>query len=125
MVLQPTSPLKSFDDILNAIEIFNRNEGDSLISVYKEETINNLILYHKEDDKAIPLNTDHNKGVRRQDHGVVYIRNGAIYITKVDYLKKEQKIISDIPLMYEMKKNRSVNVDTYEDLECVRSLLCE
>lgn len=125
MVLQPTSPLKSFDDILNAIEIFNRNEEDSLISVYKEETINNLILYHKEDDKAIPFNVNHNKGVRRQDHGVVYIRNGAIYITKVDYLKKEQKIISDIPLMYEMGKNRSVNVDTYEDLEFVRSVLCE
>jgi CMP-N-acetylneuraminic acid synthetase len=125
IVLQPTSPLKSFDDVRNAIEIFNRNQSDSLITAYKEETINDLIMYHKEDDKAIPLNNDHNKGVRRQDHGAVYIRNGAIYITKVDYLKKEQRIISDISLMYEMGKNRSINVDTYEDLEYVRNLLCK
>lgn len=125
IVLQPTSPLKSFDDVKNAIDIFNRNHSDSLISAYKEETINDLIMYHKEDDKAISLNTDHNKGVRRQDHGAVYIRNGAIYITRVDYLKKEERIISDIPLMYEMGKNRSINVDTYEDLEYVRNLLCK
>ncbi|KLE11782.1 hypothetical protein AF80_00090 [Aliarcobacter butzleri L355] len=125
IVLQPTSPLKSFDDVNKAIEIFNINDSDSIISAYKEETINDLIMYHKEDDKAIPLNTDHNKGVRRQEHGAVYIRNGAIYITKVDYLKKEQRIISDIPLMYEMGKNRSINIDTYEDLEYVRNLLCK
>lgn len=125
IVLQPTSPFKSFDDVKNSIEIFSISDIDSLISVYKEETINDLIMYHKEGDKAIPLNNDHNKGVRRQDHGAVYIRNGAIYITKVDYLKKEQRIISDIPLMYEMDKNRSINVDTYEDLEYVRNLLCK
>lgn len=125
IVLQPTSPLKSFDDVNKAIEIFNINDSDSLISAYKEETINDLIMYHKKDDKAIPLNINHNKGVRRQDHGAVYIRNGAIYITKVDYLTKEQRIISDIPLMYEMSKNRSINVDTYEDLEYVRNLLCK
>lgn len=125
IVLQPTSPLKSIDDVQKSIEIFNKNQSDSLISAYKEETINDLIMYHKEDDKAIPLNNDHNKGVRRQDHGAVYIRNGAIYITKVDYLKKEQRIISDIPLMYEMSKNRSINIDTSEDLEYVRNLLCK
>lgn len=125
IVLQPTSPLKSYDDVNKSIEIFDKNENDSLISAYKEETINDLIMYHKVEEKAIPLNSNHNKGVRRQDHGAVYIRNGAIYITKVDYLKKEKRIIADVPLMYEMSKNRSINIDTYEDLEYVRNLLCK
>ena len=125
LILQPTSPLKSFKDIEKSIEIFNKNEKDSLISAYREETINKMIMYRKENDVAIPLNNEHNKGIRRQDYGSVYIRNGAIYITSVEYLKKERKIISDIPLIYEMSKKRSINIDTYEDLELVRNLLCK
>ena len=125
LILQPTSPLKSFEDIKKSIEIFNKNDKDSLISAYREDTINKLIMYRKENDVAIPLNNEHNKGIRRQDYGSVYIRNGAIYITNVEYLKKEKKIISDIPLIYEMSKKRSINIDTYEDLELVRNLLCK
>lgn len=125
IILQPTSPLKTYDDIVNSIEIFKKNYFDSLISVYKEETINDLIMYHKDGDIAVPLDEDHNKGVRRQDHGAVYIRNGAIYIVKTGFVKNKQKIISDLPLMYEMKKNNSINIDTFEDLEYVRNLLCK
>ena len=125
LILQPTSPLKSFEDIKKSIEIFSKNDKDSLISAYKEDSINKLIMYRKENDVAIPLNNEHNKGIRRQDYGSVYIRNGAIYITNVEYLKKEKKIISDIPLIYEKKKKRSINIDTYEDLELVRNLLCK
>ncbi len=125
VVLQPTSPLKTYEDVANSISLFKTNSQDSLISVYKEETINDLIMYHKQNDLAIPLNKEHNQGIRRQDHGVVYIRNGAIYITKTNYIKKEQKIISNIPLIYEMSKNNSINIDTFEDLKYVRTLLCK
>ena len=125
IVLQPTSPLRAYNDIVGAIDIFNKYQNDSLISVYKEETVNNFIMYYKDKDEAVPLSKDHNKGVRRQDHGAVYVRNGAIYITNVAYLKKRQSIISDTPLMYVMSKNNSINIDSYEDLEYVRNLLCK
>jgi CMP-N,N'-diacetyllegionaminic acid synthase len=125
IVLQPTSPLKSYNDIVDAINIFQENKNDSLISAYKEETINNLIIYHKYDNNAVPVDQGHNQGVRRQDHGPVYIRNGAIYIVSVDYIQKNKKIISDYPLMCEMSKNNSINIDTFEDLEYVRNVLCK
>ena len=124
IVLQPTSPLKTYNNVVGAIDVFNEYQGDSLISTYKEETINNLIMYHKDKNQAIPLSKDHNKGTRRQDHGAVYVRNGAIYITNTTYLKKRQRIISDVPLMYEMSKKNSINIDNYEDLDRVRELLC-
>jgi CMP-N,N'-diacetyllegionaminic acid synthase len=125
IVLQPTSPLKTYDDIVGAIDIFNKSQNDSLISAYKEETINNLIMYYKHNDEAIPFSKDHNQGLRRQDHGAVYVRNGAIYIVNIDYIKKRQRMISDVPSMYEMSKNNSINIDSYEDLEYVRNLLCK
>ena len=97
-----------------------------MISAYKEESINDLVLYHiNDDDSAIPIDIKHNEGVRRQDHSSVYVRNGAIYITKVKYIKSEKKIISDFPLIYKMSKNSSINIDTFDDLELVRSLLCK
>ncbi len=125
IVLQPTSPLKTYEDVVNSINIFLQNSNNSLISVYREETINDLIMYRKNNFFAVPLDKNHNKGIRRQEHGVIYIRNGAIYITKVDYIYNNNKIISDMPLMYEMSKNRSINIDNFEDLEYVRNLLCK
>ena len=125
ILLQPTSPLRTYEDLTNSITLFKENNSDSLISVYKEETINELIMYHREGDFAVALDKNHNKGVRRQDHGWVYIRNGAIYITKVNYLRKEGKIISDKPLLYEMSKSRSINIDSYNELELVRNMLCK
>lgn len=124
IILQPTSPFRSFDDIKNSIELFTSKNFDSLISVYKEETINNLILYHKKNELGIALNSNHNKGFRRQEKEEIYVRNGAIYITRVDYLRNNDFLISDIPLLYEMKKSRSINIDSFEDLEIARNLLC-
>ncbi len=125
LILQPTSPLRTYDDIHESINLFISNNNDSLISVYKDEAINELIMYRKEGDIAIPLNENHNKGTRRQDHVNVYIRNGAVYITKVNYIKNKNNIVSDQPLMYEMSKINSVNIDTFEDLEFVRRVLCK
>ena len=125
IILQPTSPLKSFEDVKNAILIFNKNNKDSLISAYREDTINQLIMYRKKNNVAIPLSGKHNKGIRRQDHGSIFVRNGAIYITKTKYIKKEKKIVSNQPLIYEMSKMESINIDTHEDLKFVKSILCK
>ena len=125
LVLQPTSPLRTFQDIKKAIQLFCSHCSDSLISAYRDETINELIMYRTKDNLAIPLNDKHNQGIRRQDHGSIYIRNGAIYLVRTEFLKKTEKLISDRPLLYEMPKSRSINVDTHEDLKFVTKLLCK
>jgi CMP-N,N'-diacetyllegionaminic acid synthase len=125
ILLQPTSPLKTYNDLTESIKLFNNEGNDSLISTYREETINNLITYRKDGNIARPLDEKHNQGVRRQEHGSIYIRNGAIYITKVSYIRNNQKIVSDLPLMHEMNKNNSINIDTPEDLEYLRNILCK
>lgn len=124
ILLQPTCPLRTREDILEAINIFNSNNEDSLISVYKEEYINDLVMYKRNGNHGVPFSDQHNKGVRRQDHGASYVRNGAIYITTVEYLKTKKMIISDIPLIYEMPKERSMNIDTESDLNLLRNILC-
>tara|TARA_B100001059_G_scaffold236316_2_gene286174 strand:+ start:1000 stop:1686 length:687 start_codon:yes stop_codon:yes gene_type:complete len=123
IILQPTSPLRNYEDLMNSLDFFIAQPCDSLISAYKEETINRLIMYHKNGDIAHPLDKNHNVGVRRQEHDSVYIRNGAIYITKTDYIKKSNKIIATTPLLFEMSKTNSINIDSYSDLEYLRNFL--
>ena len=123
MVLQPTSPLRTYEDIRSSVELYDSNSAQSLISCYPDETIAATIMYRLEGGIAIPLSKNHNKGVRRQDHERLYIRNGAIYITAVPYLKANRRVISENPLMYQMPKSRSVNLDTEEDLRLLLAMM--
>ena len=124
LLLQPTSPLRTLEQLEESILVFNNNNSESLISCYKEEYINDLVMYRlKTSEELEPLNEKHNKGVRRQDHGSIFVRNGSIYLTKTDYLNETHQIISDSPLLFEMKKNDSINIDTLEDLELLRKVL--
>jgi len=125
LLLQPTSPTRDFNVLKESINIFNRGCNDSLISVYKEEYVNQYVMYKLDNINLVPLNKFHNKGIRRQEHESIYVRNGSIYITRSEYLINNRAIISDTPLMVEMKKIDSVNIDNDDDLELVRRLICK
>ncbi|HEY1047213.1 MAG TPA: acylneuraminate cytidylyltransferase family protein [Bacteroidia bacterium] len=124
LLLQPTSPMRTVEDLEKSIQLFLNSNNDSLISAYEEEYINDLVIYKLDEDgkTSSPLSPMHNKGVRRQDHGSTYVRNGCIYISSAELIKKGL-VIGEKPLMYIMDKNKSVNVDTPEDLELLRKLL--
>ena len=67
LLLQPTSPMRDLALLKKAINLFKENNEDSLISCYKEEYINDLVMYkYGKGAKLKPLNIQHNKGVRRQ-----------------------------------------------------------
>lgn len=123
MLLQPTSPLRSLNDIASSVHIFETAQSDSLITCYEEEYISPLVSYLKDGDYAIPLSKNHNKGVRRQEESNVFIRNGAIYIASTDLIRRNQTLIADFPAMYLMEKERSVNLDTLADLSILEALL--
>ena len=125
VLLQPTSPLRGYEDIKGAVSLYLKNKSDSLISVCKEERVDETELYYKKNDVGIPLSVNHNKGIRRQELKELFIRNAAIYITSVKYLKKNKRVISDNPLIFEMSEKRSIDIDTKKDLENLRKLLCK
>lgn len=123
VLLQPTAPLRMKEDISEAIKIFERSGADTLISCYKEDYVCDLVSYHRKGDMCVPLNPKHNKGIRRQELEDLYVRNGAIYIIKCDYLLREKNLISDTPAIYIMPKERSVNIDTMYDVRLLEWIL--
>ena len=116
IVLQPTSPLRNSQDISNAIKIYLKKNVKSLISCYLDNSINLNKLYHVEDEIGFGVSNDHYKGVRRQETKPLYVRNGAIFITKVSYLIKNHYLVSKNPLVYVMPKSRSIDIDHKQDL---------
>ena len=121
LILQPTSPFRKVSDVEAAISMIESG-AQSLISVYEEPTITDLVMYKMgENSVGQPLNRSHNKGVRRQEQEKVYVRNGAIYISDVEYIRKENQIVSDNPLLFVMDRDRSINIDSQEDLDLARS----
>lgn len=116
MTLQPTSPLRNAQDIVQAVELFRARNAESLITAaaIPNATINGL--YEKTEDGFLPVSEGHNSGQRHQTLNPIYLRNGAIFITRTDWLKEHHTVISTRPVVLEMPRERSVDVDDAEDL---------
>jgi len=125
MLLQPTSPSRDAATIAAAVARLEASTSDSLISCYREEYINELVMYDPQPDGTlIPRSPLHNKGVRRQEHGPAMVRNGALYVTRTPYLKATGSLVCDRPILLEMSKLDSIDVDAPEDLVLLRAVMC-
>lgn len=126
MLLQPTSPIRNSAAISLAVSRLATSQSDSLISCYREEYINDLVMYDSQSDGTlVPRNPMHNKGVRRQDHGPAMVRNGALYVTRVPYLRATGALVCDRPTLLEMTKLDSIDVDAPDDLILLRAVMCK
>ncbi|MBC2601090.1 acylneuraminate cytidylyltransferase family protein [Puniceicoccus vermicola] len=125
IILQPTSPLRPVGAVREAMTMMEENPGsDSLITAFEDPSLNIDILYHRADSGyGLAVSKTHNAGGRRQDLPPVYVRNGAIYIVRSDYLKRTRRLIADSPLILVMDEKVSVNVDAMEDLKKVKDIL--
>jgi CMP-N-acetylneuraminic acid synthetase len=124
LLLQPTAPIRDVEAIVEAVARFRAGGADSLISCYQEDYINDLVMYRETSEGVLaPVNPDHNKGVRRQEHGPSLVRNGALYITRSGYLRRTGQLVCDRPLLLRMRKIDSIDLDTPDDLEILRAVV--
>ncbi len=124
ITLQPTSPMRTYEDLIGGIIQFDNNDADSLIAVYEDVKANGFNYYRMDNRHfRIAEHPEHNTGIRRQDMKPMYVRNGALYISDVTLLKSTKHIIGNIPLLYIMPKERSIDVDTIQDFEYIEWLM--
>jgi len=120
IVLQPTSPLRSENDIDAAIKLFMTRKADSVIS-YREE--DHPISWHKyiNEDQSFQSIFD-NGDQNRQEYEKSYFPNGALYVFKTELIRS-LKYYSENSLAYVMPADRSVDIDTEEDFNYAEFLL--
>ena len=113
--LQATSPLRKPGDIDRAVEVFQREGADSLISVTKAD---DLTLW---DWKSVNFDY-HNRGMR-QDRPTQFIENGSIYIFKPETLTAFGNRIGESLSIYEMEFWQTWEIDTLEEIDLIEYYL--
>ena len=110
MVLQPTSPLRTAEDIREAWELFETNQPCAVVSASPVAPASWLGRVGK-DGRLEPL----------PGEDVLYELNGAIYVyTSGDYRAGRSPART---LVYPMSRSRGVDIDTLEDLKYAEFLL--
>jgi CMP-N-acetylneuraminic acid synthetase len=131
-MLQITSPLRTFDDVVGAIELFGatmaENPGKSIAVVSCWETRAFEWRWGTLGKKIIPtydLKKRPTTQEKSKDQGWSSLyENGAIYIFESDQLLKTgTRLTADIVVPYIMPHERSHEIDTPEDIALVERLL--
>ena len=124
ILLQPTSPLRNAADIDAALDIFMKTDCDSVISMCKVEH-SPYWCFKYEGDKFKPLFGNKGLKMRRQELLDVYRPNGAIYITTIKNLYKNNGFYCDQIVPYIMPAERSIDIDEEIDFKFAELLIQE
>jgi CMP-N,N'-diacetyllegionaminic acid synthase len=124
VLLQPTSPLRTSQDIDEACSLFFKDKNSSsLISVYEAGDMHPRIMYRKQGRHLVPFFGEGGKVTRRQNLEHVYVRNGALYLFTPELALRHNRLVSERPLMYVMPRERSINIDNPFDLRIAECLI--
>ncbi len=122
VLLQPTSPLRTVEDIDSCIESLIEKQADFCVSVTEPEK-SPYWMYTIEDGKMLPLIKQDKIITRRQALSKVYTLNGAVYVAETTAFKNEKSFLTKETVAYIMPTERSLDVDTELDLKVCEYVL--
>jgi CMP-N,N'-diacetyllegionaminic acid synthase len=123
LLLQPTSPLRSKEDLCAAIELIGDKNATAIVSITSANSTHPAKLKLMEDGILKPYLGGSPQQPARQDFSFdVFKTNGAIYLTKRDVLMEEGSFYGSRPLGFIMPPERSIDIDTRIDFEIAEFL---
>lgn len=122
-ILQPTSPLRTSDDIDQCIIKIVDTGADSVMSMVELIDFSVKKLKRIENDLILPLiEAEGTASAPRQAAPRVYKRNCAMYLTRAD-LVLQGHLFGEISRPYLMPAARSVDINTLSDFELAEFFL--
>jgi len=112
--LQATSPIRTSEDIDNAIKLFISKKADSLFSA---AILEDFCIWKYRNNKLVSLTYDYQNRGKRQDRQPLYLESGSMYIFKPEVLKKYNNRLGGKIVMYIMDYWKSYEIDTVKDIE--------
>jgi N-acylneuraminate cytidylyltransferase/CMP-N,N'-diacetyllegionaminic acid synthase len=117
-LLQPTSPLRTTQNIEESIELLRTKDSDSVIGVCEAEHSPfwcNTLPDNMSMDNFLDASI---KNKRSQDLPKQYRVNGAIYVNSIEKLRNENSFfLSKNCHAYIMKQSASIDIDTRNDFD--------
>ncbi len=116
LLLQPTSPLRTADDIDAAITLSIEQNADSVISVSEAQTHPYLLKKVNKDGVLIDFVKRPKGYLPRQSFSSVYAVNGAIFLARRDVILQRRDWYTERTYSYHMPIERSLDIDTPWDM---------
>lgn len=115
ILLQPTSPLRTAEDIDGCIERCHTHQGQTCVSVSEAE-ISPYWMYELTPEHTMKPLLSFNANPR-QKHVTYHHLNGAVYVALSEQLLLTRSFLGPDTLAYPMPRKRSLDIDAPEDLE--------
>ena len=127
MLLQPTSPFRTAQDIDNCITLALRKAADGVVSLSKAKHHPYWMKRVESDGRIsdlLPPDKIPESGFgRRQDLPSAYAVNGAIYLVKREVLIESRTFYTERTYAYIMPPERSLDIDTLWDFRLAELVL--
>lgn len=123
-LLQPTSPFREHGFIDKAISLFIAKKSDALVSMLPvPQEFNPHWVFEKEGNGFLKIATGENEIIkRRQDLPQAFFRDGSLYLTKIESIKKGSFYGNSLSYI-ESNPDLYVNIDTLTDWNLAEQLL--
>ena len=122
LLLQPTSPLRTSEDIDESLRFIMECKATTCISIV-ESLSNPHWMYYRNSKNELTQVLGGQIITRRQELPLVYEPNGAIYIADIKYLLDERSLITTDTVGYEMPRDRSIDIDDLDDFNAAEIYL--
>lgn len=116
ILLQPTSPLRTSRQIDEALNKFQNEKANALISVVKYDNKILKAFIVDENEKLRGICNDYFPFTPRQKLPSTYMSNGAIYIVKSELFKKNPNFLPQNTAYFLMDEISSLDIDCTDDL---------
>lgn len=123
VVLQPTSPLRTAEDIDGCIEHCLRKNALSCVSVTRQNKSPYWMFTVDENGRMASIFDNGFSTKRRQDLPEVYVLNGAVYVAGTDWIERKRAFVTSRTIAYVMPRERSLDIDDQFDMEMFRLLV--
>ena len=115
LLLQPTSPFRSVENIREAINLFRKHPKQSVVSFSPAES-HPMWCYEVEGETITPFIESQVEATRSQDLPPAYVVNGAIYVAGPTYLRKNNSFLGKYTVPLVMTDfSQSLDIDTEWD----------
>jgi CMP-N,N'-diacetyllegionaminic acid synthase len=122
VLLQPTSPLRTADDIDFCIEQMLRADAPCCVTV-TEPSKSPYWMYTLGRDNRMEQLIKTGLATRRQDLPKAYALNGAVYVAETNWLKETKSFLAEGVVAHIMPLERSFDIDTELDLFLAEAIL--
>jgi CMP-N,N'-diacetyllegionaminic acid synthase len=113
-LLQPTCPLRTPEDIDQAVQLLVESDCEAVISVYRVWDEHPARMYYVRHDRLVPYEAA-SESSNRQDLTPVYHRNGLLYVIRERVLREQGTFFPRDIRPYITPRMRSVNIDDEMD----------